>query len=284
VKKSRRATTPTANAASAVAYLRVSSKEQEKEGFSIDAQRQLVQDYAARKEMALLRIFEEAETAKRAGRTVFGEMLHFFRKNPSCCTLVVEKTDRLYRNFADLVKVDDLNLDIHFVKEGVVLTPDSKSSDKLAHNVKVVLARHRIDNLSEETKKGMLEKARQGYWPSFAPLGYLNVDGARGKRTIKPDPLLAPVISRIFEIYASGHYSLKQVAKMTRADGLCYRKSGDGVPTSTIQKILRNRIYSGDFDFDGVTYTGTYEPITPRTCGIACGIFSMAAGRKRPAV
>ena len=132
------------------------------------------------------------------------------------------------------------------------------------HGIKVLMAKNYIDNLSEETRKGMLEKARQGIWPSYAPLGYLNVDGTNGKRIIKPDPDVAPVITCMFEQYATGKYSLKQMAKKARADGLAYRKGGDQVPTSTIHKILRNRIYSGDFDFDGTTYKGTYDAIVSR--------------------
>jgi hypothetical protein len=68
----------------------------------------------------------------------------------------------------------------------------------------------------------------------------------------------------MFEQYATGKYSLKQMAKTARADRLAYRKSGDMVPTSTVHKILRNRIYFGDFDFDGAMYHGTYEPIVSR--------------------
>jgi site-specific DNA recombinase len=49
------------------------------------------------------------------------------------------------------------------------------------HGIKVLMAKNYIDNLSEETRKGMLEKARQGIWPSFAPLGYINADGANGE-------------------------------------------------------------------------------------------------------
>ena len=56
------------------------------------------------------------------------------------------------------------------------------------HGIKVLMAKNYIDNLSEETRKGMLEKAEQGIWPSAAPLGYRNVDGANGKRVIEPDP------------------------------------------------------------------------------------------------
>jgi hypothetical protein len=68
----------------------------------------------------------------------------------------------------------------------------------------------------------------------------------------------------MFEQYATGKYLLKQMAKTARADGLAYRKSGDAVPTSTVHKIFRNRIYSGDFDFDGTMYHGSYEPVVSR--------------------
>src|SRR5581483_11051165 len=101
-----------------------------------------------------------------------------------------------------------------------------RSSEKFMHGIKVLMAKNYIDNLSEETKKGMLEKARQGIWPSVAPLGYTNVDGPAGKRIIAPDSILAPVITRMFERYASGKCSLKQMAKTARANGLVYRKSG----------------------------------------------------------
>jgi hypothetical protein len=53
--------------------------------------------------------FEDIETAKRAGRTAFGEMVTFLRKRPtSCRILLVEKTDRLYRNIKDWVTIDEL--------------------------------------------------------------------------------------------------------------------------------------------------------------------------------
>ena len=248
----------------AVIYARVSSKEQEREGFSMPAQLNLLRSYTLPNGLSIAQEFEDVETAKQAGRSGFGQMISFLKKNNACRVLVVEKTDRLYRNFRDLVTIDELGLEIHFVKENVVLSPDSRSSEKFMHGIKVLMAKNYIDNLSEETRKGMLEKARQGIWPSYAPLGFLNVLGSDGKRTIVPDPILAPIIKRLYEQYATGKHSLKDMVRTARADGFTYRKSGDAVPKSTIHKILRNRIYSGDFEFDGMTYHGTYEPIVSR--------------------
>ena len=101
----------------AIGYVRVSSKEQEREGYSIPAQKKLLSEYAFKKDFSLLRIFQEAETAKKSGRKQFKEMLSFLHENPNCRDLLVEKTDRLYRNFKDYVDLDpeELGLTIHFV-------------------------------------------------------------------------------------------------------------------------------------------------------------------------
>src|SRR5918996_1692357 len=65
--------------------------------------------------------------------------------------------------------LDDLEMEIHFVKENVVLSGDSCSNEKFMHGIKVLMAKNYIDNLSEETRKGMLEKPAQGQWPTLAP-------------------------------------------------------------------------------------------------------------------
>ena len=94
----------------AVLYARVSSKEQEKEGFSIPAQLRLLREYASVRGLNVIRESVDVETAKQAGRTGFGEMLKFIRKRRSCRTVLVEKTDRLYRNLKDWVSIDELNV------------------------------------------------------------------------------------------------------------------------------------------------------------------------------
>ncbi len=173
---------------SAVGYARVSSIDQEREGYSVPAQLQLLDGYATNRDLTIRRKFIDVETAKQAGRTGFGEMLAFLRKEKTCRILLVEKTDRLYRNLKDWVTLDELDLEIHFVKENIVISRDSRSSEKFMHGIKVLMAKNYVDNLSEETSKGMLEKADQGIWPSCAPLGYLNVMGADGKTDDRPEP------------------------------------------------------------------------------------------------
>src|SRR4051812_33114665 len=210
--------TPAANPArkQAVMYARVSSKEQEKEGFSIPAQLKLLKEYAAANDFAVAQEYIDVETAKQTGRAAFGEMVAYLKAHPSIRAILVEKTDRLYRNLKDWVTVDEIDVEMHFPKEGVVLSRDSRSSEKFMHGIKVLMAKNYIDNLSEEARKGMQEKAEHGIWPNKAPLGYRNITGADGKKIIVTDPAIAPVIAKLFEWYASGQYSVRDATVKVR--------------------------------------------------------------------
>ncbi len=247
----------------AVLYARVSSKEQEREGYSIPAQVGLLHDYAASQNLQIVEEYIDIETAKQSGRANFDKMIRYLKRSASCRTLLVEKTDRLYRNLKDWVTVDELDIDIHFAKEGTILSPDSRSSEKFMHGIKVLMAKNYIDNLSEETRKGMIEKAQQGIWPSVAPLGYLNVAGPDGKKIIEIDPELGPLVTDLFRWYATGRYSLKDIGKKAKAAGFRFRKSRKPVPVSSIHKVLRNRLYTGEFEWRGNLYQGSHEPLVP---------------------
>jgi DNA invertase Pin-like site-specific DNA recombinase len=114
----------------------------------------------------IIRDFVDVETAKTAGRKQFGEMVQFLQKNQHCRIVIAEKTDRLYRNLRDYLTLEDMDIEIHLPKEGQIISNDAKSQAKLIHGFHVVMARNYIDNLREEVKKGMREKAEQGIYPS----------------------------------------------------------------------------------------------------------------------
>ncbi|MPY88377.1 MAG: recombinase family protein [Luteitalea sp.] len=243
----------------AVLYVRVSSKEQEKEGFSIPAQQKLLREYAETHGFNVVQEFEDIETAKRTGRPGFDEMVSFLQAaSTACCTLLVEKTDRLYRNIKDWVTVADLDIDVHLVKEGVVLSEDSRSSEKFMHGIRVLMAKNYIDNLSEEVRKGMREKAEQGHWPTVAHVGFLN---NLETHRIEVDPLRGPLVARLFERYAQGDVSLKEVTRIAGELGLTHPRSVRRLVKSEVHRILRNPIYAGEFLWKGKRYTGLHQPI-----------------------
>ena len=174
--------------------------------------------------------FVDMETAKRIRRPGFTAMVEFLKKHGKAKSPennrripLVEKTDRLYRNLKDWVTSDDLDLEIHFDKENVVLARDSRSSEKFMHGIKVLTAKNYIDNLSEETQKGMLVKAAQGMYSSCAPVGYHKTEGPNGKRIIEHDPQIAPLVRHLFEWYATGRYSLRDITKRAHDEGFWSR-------------------------------------------------------------
>lgn len=82
-------------------YARVSSKEQEKEGFSISAQIKLLQDYAPAEGICVVKEHVDVETAKQAGSSSFGEMVDYHCQNAEARIILVDNTDRLYRNLKE---------------------------------------------------------------------------------------------------------------------------------------------------------------------------------------
>lgn len=247
----------------AVLYARVSSDRQEKEGFSIPAQKKLLKEYAKNNNISIVAEFVEPETAKKAGRTKFNEMLKYLRKHPQVRIILVEKTDRIYRNLKDYVTLDEFkDLEVHLVKEHEIISDKSSSHEKFVHGLKVLMAKNYIDNLSEEIRKGLQEKCAQGYYPSSLPIGYVNKPNATGKKEIflSDD---APFIKLIFEKYLMENHSYKSLAQ-EMSDAGFFPKNRPCI-NKTIEHILHNEFYTGIFYFKGVKYYDAKHPaiITP---------------------
>ncbi len=240
-------------------YARVSSKEQEREGFSIPAQVKAIREYADKNSFQIAEEFIEAQTAKASGRQAFNSMISELEKSKDVKGILCEKVDRLTRNFLDYVPLDKLvtkhNKELHLIKEGLIMTKDSRSGDKLNFDIRVVLARNYINNLSDEVKKGMREKVAQGGYPHWAPIGYLNSNG-----DIIPDPEKAHFIRKIFELYTSGTYSLRDVAHQMYTEGL-RTKYGKRVFPSEIHHILKNPFYISLMRYNGQIHEGKHEQI-----------------------
>jgi DNA invertase Pin-like site-specific DNA recombinase len=237
---------------SAVIYARVSSKDQEREGYSIPAQLKFLREYAQKNDFRIEQEFVDVETAKMAGRKKFGEMVRYLEKTPDCRVVIVEKTDRLYRNLRDCLTLEDLEVEIHLPKEGQIISKDAKSQAKLIHGFHVVMARNYIENLREEVKKGMREKAEQGIYPSRPPVGYRN---NKADHTIEVDPEKAPLARRMFELYATGKYSLSQLRLAIKSE------FGVRMAKGYLARLLKNTFYAGSFVWDGKTYIGTQTPL-----------------------
>lgn len=247
----------------AVFYVRVSSKEQE-EGFSIDAQTLAARQYALQNGLEVVQEFADVESAKKAGRRQFEEMIRFLKKHKQC-VLIVEKTDRLYRNLKDWVTLDGLmqdnDLQVHLYKENTLLTRDSRSHEKFMHGIKVLMAKNYVDNLSEEIRKGLNEKARQGIYPLRAPTGYRPNPATRIHEI---DPVKGPLVRRIFEDYAAGQVSITDLADMAKKNGLTVGSKSKTLSRNGVHIILCNPYYVGDFRWKGKLIAGKHAPLITR--------------------
>ena len=246
----------------AVSYARVSSVEQEKEGFSISAQQDLLRSYAEKNNIQIVKEFAEAETAKDVGRRKFKEMLQYLKNNKDVTTILVEKTDRLYRNFKDYVELDveKTGYTVCLVKEGTILTANSTSHEKLTHGFKVLIAKNFIDNLTEETQKGRQKKIEEGYFIGQVPYGYKKLD----KNTTIIHPQKSKFVKRAFEVYAQGNISLKTLVKQLYNEGFTYTSSHPKISSGQLEKILKNDCYTGMLRYRGKLYNGKHEPIVSK--------------------
>lgn len=247
-----------------VAFARVSSKAQEEEGYSLDAQLKLIRGYCRGKGLQIVTEFRIAETAsKDEHRKVFRQMLVYLNKN-NIAHLTVEKTDRLTRNFRDAIVVDDwLEADqqrrLHMVKERLQIHKYAGSDDKLMWNIFLSLAKKMTDALREEAMKGWAEKLAQGWMPSSPPPGYKTVT-ENGKRIHVVDEDTSILIRRAFQLYTEPGQTIETVADELRICGLTSRK-GRPIARTMVAKVLDNPFYIGTIRFNSQLYQGAHEPI-----------------------
>lgn len=237
-----------------IGYARVSSREQEREGFSIDAQVKRIEEYSAKKGFTIVKLFVEVESAKAAGRPQFNAMLAYIKKHPGVQGILCHKVDRLCRNFKDFVTVDDIGVKTYFIEEEFA----DNAAGKLTFGMKVLLAKHYCDNLSDEVKKGIYEKAKQGHYPSKAPYGYRN---NKETHLIDLHEEETRFVRRAFDLYASGGYSLDALRKQLHEEGFIYKSNKPKIGKSHLDAMLSNIFYTGDFIFKEQFYKGKHAPI-----------------------
>lgn len=204
----------------AVLYARVSSKKQEKEGFSIPAQIN-----AEKNGIEIVKEFVEAETAKKAGRVKFNEMVSYLHEHEDQRIILVEKVDRLYRNLPDYGTIDDIEgLEIHFFKENEILSENSRSGIKFMIGIRVLMAKQYVDNLAEESAKGLNERVEQGY-ALYPPLVYKYGDDGTHKHAIIIDEERAKYAKRAFELFVYENLSAYTINNILYDEGLRTRQT-----------------------------------------------------------
>ena len=259
----------------AVSYIRVSTREQaqrggSEEGFSLPAQREANKRKAQSMGALVVKEFaDRGESARSANRPELQKMLAYLKEDGGIDYVIVHKLDRLARN-----RADDVEINRAFEEAGVRLVSTSENIDQtpggmLLHGIMSSIAEFYSRNLANEVIKGMGEKARNGGTLGKAPLGYLNVrardENGREIRTIALDEERAPLVRLAFSEYATGNWTVRQLADHLNNRGLTIpptaRKPANPVSVRLLQTLLRNPYYKGVISFQGVEYAGAHEPL-----------------------
>lgn len=261
----------------AVSYLRVSTRGQAErgggndEGFSIPAQREANKKKAMSMGAMVGKEFvDRGASAKSADRPQLQAMLEYVKENADRVDyVIVHKIDRLARN-----RDDDSDI-MRVLREcGVQLVSASESIDDtpagmLLHGIMSSIAEFYSQNLATEVKKGMGEKIKSGGTVGRAPIGYQNVryvdDKGREERTVIIDPDRAPLIKIAFEEYATGNWTVADLADHLAACGLTTRSTpkipSQPVTLKTLHKVLVNPYYKGVVKYKGIEYPGSHEAL-----------------------
>ena len=221
------------------AYIRVSDQKQST-GVSLLEQRAVIERYAARIGAEIVQWFEETRTAAKAGRPVFMRMLRLLRAGKAE-GVIIHKLDRSTRNYRDWASIDELiesGIEIHVANDNLDLR---SRGGRLAADVQIAVAVDYIRNLREETLKGIQGRLKQGILPSGVGIGYLNAGAGKAKVI---DPTSGPIVKRVFELYATGSYTLRDIAHEAECIGLRNRH-GRALRLQEINRILRNPFYAG---------------------------------------
>ena len=266
-------------------YLRVSSVRQEEQGFSLDAQEELARNYAARNSLVFDREpWKGSESAWREERKAFNELVAYAKRHSHIRHVIFDSPDRMTRNDFDKAKIYDLvmkhNITIHFSRTGKLFNKDSNPDDWFMFDIEVAVAKRQSNDISKKTKMGTSAKAEGGDYPSTAPIGYLNYRVSKKEKSkIIIDPQKAPLIRRLFELMATGHYSLSMLVEAMRKDGLRNRR-GNPLQETAISYLLRNPFYFGIFKWKGRIYDGLHEPIISKQ--LFDTVREVISGKARP--
>ena len=238
-------------------YARKSTDEPDRQILSIESQIDELKEFAEREQLEIVETFVESQTAKEPGRPIFNNMLSLIEKGKASGILAWHP-DRLARNSIDGGKIIYL-CDLGKIKELKFPTFwfDATPQGKFMLNIAFGQSKYYVDNLSENVKRGLRQKVRRGEQSGQAPTGYVN---DKLNKKIIPDVDRFRLVRKMFEVYATGNYSLKDTRNLLSQKGLV-SKNGKVLTVSNTQMILKNPFYYGMFLFNKELYQGKHEPM-----------------------
>ncbi|MBI3273576.1 MAG: recombinase family protein [Candidatus Colwellbacteria bacterium] len=249
-------------------YVRKSTDVDDKQALSIEAQLTELKAFAQKENITIADVIVEKKTAKIPGRLLFNDMLNRIEAGEDIGILSWHP-DRLARNSVDGGRI------IYLLDTGKITTLkfpqfwyENTAQGKFMLNMAFGQSKYYVDSLSENTKRGLRQKVRNGICPTVAPLGYLN--DVRTK-TVVVNKKRSVMVRQAFELYAEGNSRLEDISHFLAQNGVLTRggRHSLGIPcpgnkpwkADQIKFMLSNPYYYGHFRYGGELHEGKQQPI-----------------------
>ncbi|WP_394367768.1 recombinase family protein [Flavobacterium celericrescens] len=221
-------------------YIRVSTKDQKDFGHSLSSQNKAIANYCDCYQMNVVEFFEEDYSAKNFNRPVFKELKDYAKKNKGKIDyLIVQKWDRFSRNVGLALQMIEyfkkLGIEVNCVENWI----DYNASDYIIL-LSLYLSTPEAENskIRDRTIAGTREALKQGRYVNSQPIGYISGRDERDKTLMKPDPIVAPLVKKLFEDYSTGLYTQQDLLKKYKVKGL-------KIERSALSRLLENPLYMG---------------------------------------
>ena len=251
-------------------YIRVSTEDQAREGFSLPEQEKRLRAMCEYKGYEIYKLYKDAGISAKTGnyRPAFEELLQDIR-DKKCNTIVVLKLDRLTRSVYDMEGImkflDENNAYLDCANEEINTT---NSSGKMVARLLTTVSQNEIERTSERTKVGLAGAIKEGHNPARAPLGYKHLD-----KKLVPDLLTKDIVIRIYNLYFEGK-SYYNIATILNGEKVLGKTNWCD---TGILRIISNEVYKGDYVHGKRTNHPTYykdvvEPIVSKELWENCQV------------
>ncbi len=238
-------------------YTRVSTEDQAKEGFSLDAQRERLQAYCLARDWAVAATYiDDGHSGRNTKRPAYQRMM---AERDRWDALLVIKMDRIHRNARNFMEMmDDL---LEWEKDFVSATESLDTSTAMGRFVMDIIqriAQLESEQIGERVYMGMSQKAKVGpgmLW-FHAPLGYEVSEGQ-----LVPEEREANLVREIFALCLDG-WTLEATAADLNARGRRTRRGAEWNPVK-LYRILHNPVYAGFLRWDGIVRKAEHPGIVP---------------------
>ena len=248
-----------------IALARVSSREQEREGFSLDIQVDALNAYAERQNGTIIKLWRIAETAsKHYDRKTFKELIAYAKKHAiQLDGILFYKIDRAARNLFDYVELERLESEFSVPFFSVTQPTDNTPAGRMQRRMLASMASFYTEQQSIDVIGGVKRRVEEGLFPQKAPYGYRNIRVDK-RGLVEVHPVNGTKVTKLFELYAYHHLTLDSLLERLYKEGIPYSDSVPRFPRSKLYTILRDRSYIGEVKYQGQWHSGTHKALVDR--------------------